>query len=184
VVNAAFLGIDPASGFVNPDPITVPAGKVASWIAGQAGVPAGRHGAVFSTDTSGSIVVERAITRQTGDTVATTVVMGSPPSFASTRWSMAIGTDLAIDNVLVVLNATGSEGTVTVKTLGAGGEVPVPGMEAIALPAGGVITIGVTDPTALGHPLVVESTQRIFVERLLPRDPNLRGRAGSFALPG
>ncbi len=184
VVNAAFLGIDPASGFVNPDPITVPAGKVASWIAGQAGVPAGRHGAVFSTDTSGSIVVERAITRQTGDTVATTVVMGSPPSFASTRWSMAIGTDLAIDNVLVVLNATGSEGTVTVKTLGAGGEVPVPGMEAIALPAGGVITIGVTDPTALGHPLVVESTQRIFVERLLPRDPNLRGRSGSFALPG
>jgi hypothetical protein len=42
----------------------------------------------------------------------------------------------------------------------------------------------VSDPTALGHPLVVESTQRIFVERLLPRDPDLRGRSGSFALPG
>lgn len=184
VVNVAFLGLDPSSGFVNPEPITVAAGKVASLIAGQVGVPAGRHGAVFSTETAGSIVVERAITRQTGDTLATTVVMGSPPSFASTRWSMAIGTDLAIADVLVVLNATGSEATVTVKTLGAGGEVPVPGMEAIALPAGGVITIGVTDPTALGHPLVVESTQRIFVERLLPRNPNLRGRSGSFALPG
>ncbi len=184
VVNVAFLGLDPTAGFANPEPITVAAGKVASLIASEAGVPAGRHGAVFSTETEGSIVVERAITRQTGDTVATTVVMGSPPSFASTRWSMAIGTDLAVPDVLVVLNATGSEGTVTVKTLGAGGEVPVPGMEAIALPAGGVITIGVTDPTALGHPLVVESTQRIFVERLLPRDPNLRGRSGSFALPG
>ncbi|HEY0518207.1 MAG TPA: DUF5719 family protein [Ilumatobacteraceae bacterium] len=184
VVNVTFLGLDPALGFVNPDPITVPAGNVVSLIAGDVGVPAGRHGAVFSTETSGSILVERAITRTTGDTVATTVVMGSPPTFASTRWSMAIGTDLAIPDVLVVLNATGTAGTVTVKTLGAGGEVPVPGMEAIDLPAGAVITIGVSDPTALGHPLVVESTQPVFVERLLPRDPGLRGRSGSFALPG
>ena len=184
VVNVAFLGLDPASGFVNPEPLTVPAGKVVSLIADDVGVPQGRHGAVFSTETPGSILVERAITRQTGDTVATTVVMGAPPVFASSRWSMAIGTDLAIDNVLVVLNATGSDGTVTVKTLGAGGEVPVPGMESIPLPASGVITVGVSDPTALGHPLIVESTQRIFVERLLPRDPNLRGRSGSYALPG
>ncbi len=184
VVNVTFLGLDPSLGFINPEPLTVPAGKVVSLIAGDAGVPEGRHGAVFSTETQGSILVERAITRQTGDTVATTVVMGAPPSFASTRWSMAIGTDLAVDNILVVLNATGEPGTITVKTLGAGGEVPVPGMEAIDLPAGGVITIGVSDPTALGHPLVVESTQPIFVERLLPRDPDLRGRSGSFALPG
>lgn len=184
VVNVAFLGLDPASGFVNPEPLTVAAGKVVSLIAGDVGVPAGRHGAVFSTETTGSILVERAITRTTDNTVATTVVMGSPASFASTRWSMAIGTDLAVDNILVVLNATGLDGTVTVKTLGAGGEVPVPGMEAINLPASGVITIGVSDPTALGHPLVVESTQRIYVERLLPRDPDLRGRSGSFALPG
>ena len=184
VVNVAFLGLDPASGFVNPEPLTVAAGKVVSLIADDVGVPAGRHGAVFSTETTGSILVERAITRTTDNTVATTVVMGSPPSFASTRWSMAIGTNLAVDNILVILNATGLEGTVTVKTLGAGGEVPVPGMEAINLPASGVITIGVSDPTALGHPLIVESTQRIYVERLLPRDPDLRGRSGSFALPG
>ena len=184
IVNVTFLGLDPALGFLNPEPLTVPAGNVVSLIADDVGVPPGRHGAVFSTETEGSILVERAITRQTDDTVATTVVMGSPPSFASTRWSMAIGTDLAVENILVVLNATGSQGTVTVKTLGAGGEVPVPGMEAIDLPAGGVITIGVSDPTALGHPLIVEATQRIFVERLLPRDPDLRGRSGSFALPG
>jgi hypothetical protein len=184
VVNVTFLGLDPAAGFINPEPLKIPAGNVVSLIAADVGVPAGRHAAVFSTETQGSILVERAITRQTEDTVATTVVMGSPPSFASTRWSMAIGTDLPVENILVVLNATGSDAIVTVKTLGVGGEVPVPGMEAIPLPAGGVIPIGVTDPTALGHPLIVESTQRIYVERLLPRDPDLRGRSGSFALPG
>ena len=60
-------------------------GKVASLIAGDVGVPAGRHGAVFSTETAGSILVERAITRTDRATpCATTVVMGSPPAFAST----------------------------------------------------------------------------------------------------
>ena len=42
----------------------------------------------------------------------------------------------------------------------------------------------VTDPAALNRPLVVESSSRIYVERLLPRSPDLRGRSGSFALPG
>ena len=48
VVNVSFLGLDPAAGFVNPEPITVAPGKVASLIADDVGVPAGRHGAVFS----------------------------------------------------------------------------------------------------------------------------------------
>jgi hypothetical protein len=77
VVNVV-LGLDRAR-FVNPEPITVEPGKVASLIADDVGVPAGRHGAVFSTETEGSILVERAITRITEDTVWTTVVMGAPP---------------------------------------------------------------------------------------------------------
>ena len=68
VVNVAFLGLDPSLGFVNPEPITVPAGNVVSLIAGDVGVPPGRHGAVFSTETAGSILVERAITRTTQET--------------------------------------------------------------------------------------------------------------------
>ncbi len=184
VVIPVFLGLN-VDASVAPDPITIPAGRVVSLsTADVKGLPQGRHGAVFSTDIPESIVVERAITRKTVETVATTVVMGAPPSFASPRWSMAIGTDLTVPDILVVLNSTGFAGTVTVKTLGAGGEVAVPQMENIELPPGGVITIGISDDTAKGHPLVVESTQRIFVERLLPRDPSLRGRSGSFALPG
>ena len=104
VVNVAFLGLDPARGFVNPEPLTVPAGKVVSLIADDVGVPAGRHGAVFSTETPGSILVERAITRQTDDTVATTVVMGAPPVVRvrlAGAWPSA--PTCAVENVLVVL---------------------------------------------------------------------------------
>jgi Family of unknown function (DUF5719) len=184
VVTPVFLGLGTAASGVG-DQITIPAGRVVSLsTADVKGLPAGRHGAVFSTDTPESIVVERAITRKTAEIVATTVVMGAPPSFASPRWSMAIGTDLAVPDILVVLNSTANAGTVTVKTLGAGGEVAVPQMENIELPPGAVISIGISDDTAKGHPLVVESTQQIFVERRLPRDPSLRGRSGSFALPG
>jgi len=101
------------------------------------------------------------------------------------RWSMAIGTDLAVDNVLVVLNLSFADATVAVKALGPGGEVDLPGLEAVALPAGGVITIAIPDQAAaLGHPLVVMGTQPIVVERLLPRGAELRGRSGSLALPG
>ena len=108
----------------------MPAGKVVSLIAADAGVPEGRHGVVFSTETQVRSSSNGPSPARPATTVATTVVHGSRrPVFASPRWSMAIGTDLAVDNVLVVLNADGSDGTVTVKTLGAGGEVPVPGME-------------------------------------------------------
>jgi hypothetical protein len=98
---------------------------------------------------------------------------------------MAIGTDLAVDNVLVVMNLDFLDGTVTVKALGPGGEVPVPGLEALVLPKSGIITVAIPDQAAaLGVPLIVESTQRIVVERLLPRGGDLPGRSGSLALPG
>ncbi len=184
-VQAVFLGVPLSDEFTNDTEIVVPAGEVGTLISSSvAGLPAGRHGVVFSTLEGGTIVVERALTRPAGDFVATSVVLGAPSWFAATRWSMAVGSSLAVENVLVVLNVDGVEGTVTVKALGPGGEVAVPGMEAIAVPAGGVIAIGISDPAALGRPLVVESTTRVFVERLLPRGETLRGRSGSFALAG
>ncbi|MBI5090094.1 MAG: hypothetical protein HZB15_14865 [Actinobacteria bacterium] len=191
-VDAIFLGIDPAvqeqaaaDGFVNEAEIVVPAGRVVTLSTSEVpGLPAGRHGASFATYADDSIVVERALTRPAGDGIATTVVMGSPPGLASTRWSAAVGTDIALDNVLVVLNVDGVDTTVTVSALGPGGLVPVPGLEALALPRAGLITVPIEDPSALGRPLVIESGQRIYVERLLARDPDLRGRSGSFALAG
>jgi hypothetical protein len=182
-VAAVFLGL-PAS-FDDPQQLSVPArGVVTLNTADLAALPAGRHGAVFSTTSPGSMIVERAITRPAGNGIATTVVLGQPAGAAGTRWSMAVGSSLAVPDVLVVLNVDGLDATVTVKVLGPGGEVAVPGMSDLALPRNGVLPISITDQSALGRPLVVESTQRIYVERLLPRDANVRGRSGSFALPG
>jgi hypothetical protein len=184
-VDVVFLGVGVASEFLNDTQLEVPAGEVVELsTADVANLPDGRHGAVFSTFSEGSIVVERVLTRPAGQSIATTVVMGSPPGLASQRWSSAVGTDVAVEDVIVVLNVDAVETTVSVSTLGPGGFVPVPGLEAVPLAAGGVTSIGIEDATALGKPFIVESAQRLFVERLLPRRADLRGRSASFLLAG
>lgn len=184
-VYAVFLGLPATPDFTNDTEVVVPKGGVVILdTADVPNLPAGRHGAVFSTFAAESIVVERVITRPAGDSVATSVVMGSPPNLASTRWSAAVGSDLAIEDALVVLNVDSVDTTVTVSALGPGGLVPVPGLENISLPAAGLITVPFTDPSMLGKSFVVESGQRVFVERLLPRSAELRGRSGSFPLAG
>lgn len=184
-VDAVFLGIQASDAFLNDTTIVVAPGDVEVLSTSDVtGLPPGRHGAVFSTFADASLVVERVITRPAGDRVATSVVLGSPPGLASTRWSAAIGTEIAIENAIIVLNVDFVDTTVTVRTLGPGGLVAVPGLEAVPLPAGGVIAIPLTEPSALGAPFVVESAQRLYVERSLPRGDELRGRSGSFALAG
>lgn len=184
-VSLVFLGIPIDAPFLNDTEIEVPANRVVAIdTADIEGLPDGRHGAVLSTLGEEAIVVERVLTRPAGDGIATTVVMGSPPELAATRWSSSVGSDLAIDNVLVVLNADGTDAVVTISTLGPGGLVPVAGLTDLPLAAGAVITVPFTDPSMLGRPFVVESDRRVYVERLLPRGGNLRGRSGSFALAG
>ena len=184
-VDAVFLGLPATPDFTNDTQVEVPAGRVVVLdTADVANLPAGRHGAVFSTFAADSIVVERVITRPAGDSVATSVVMGSPPNLATTRWSASVGTDIAVEDALVVLNVDSVDTTVTVSSLGPGGLVPVPGLEQVPLGAGALMTVPFTDPSLLGRAFVVESGQRIFVERLLPRGPELQGRSGSFPLAG
>lgn len=191
VIQPVFLGVD-SENYVLPDPIVIKPGVVASLnIADVDGLPAGRHAAQFVAQTDAPVVVERAITRQSDDGYITSVVRGVDANFGGTpesgyfRWSMAIGTDLALEDVLVVVNLAGAEGTVAVKALGPGGEADIPGLEAVPLPINGVITIAIPDvAAALGVPLIVVGTQPIVVERLLSRGDGMRGRSGSLALPG
>ena len=61
--------------------------------------------------------------------------------------------------------------------------MPVPGLEDVVLPGpDGVLVLDLTDPLALGRELIVESSNRIFVERAFPTG---RGdlRASSWAIP-
>jgi hypothetical protein len=186
-VTTDFWGLTDHPEFVGYRTDVVTAGNVLSFTTADFdGVPEGRHGMTFATEGESAIIVERGITRRAGDGFVTSVVMGAPFVFTGyNRWSMAVGTDLAVDNVLVVMNLDFIDGTVAVKALGPGGEVVVPGLEAVPLPKSGIVTITIPDQAAaLGVPLIVESSQRIVVERLLPRGGDLRGRSGSLALPG
>ena len=186
-VTATVLGIPLDEVLVNTRDDVVPAGRVVSFTMAEfADLPDGRHRLEFSTQSTDGVVVERAITRATDEGPITAVTFGAPQVFGGYyRWSMAVGTDLAVDAVLLVANRDFIDGTVTVKALGPGGEVVVPGLDEIVLPASGTLAIAIPqDAAALGVPLVVESTNRIIVERSLPRAAELRGRSASLALPG
>ena len=140
---------------------------------------------VFSTvdDSRPAVIIERVITRPAGTNISTTVVMGMTSEYAVGRWYVPIGVGSAVDQALVVYNVDGVDTTVTVKAIGPGGEVAVASLTDLALPAAGVITIDLTDPSVFGRLLVVESNQRLLVERLLPRGHDFSGRSGSWALP-
>ena len=185
-VQPAFYGL--TSNTVGDIPeLTVPAHRVVSFsITDVVGLPTGRHGSQFISTNDVPIVVERAITRRAGAGFATSVVLGVPLYFievGSMRWSMAIGSDQALDAVLVVLNIGAQDAAVAVKSLGPGGEVDIAGLEAVLVPKLSVATIALP-ATALGRPLIVVGNQPIIVERLLPRSATLDGRSGSLAMPG
>lgn len=183
-VDLVVLGVPVTAGFVPPDSIPVPAGEVVTFDTSTiTGLPDGPHSIVFSTLAAPSVVIERVLTKPSGGGPVTTVVMGMTPEYVVPRWYLPIGVDEATDSAIVVYNPDQVEATVTVKAVGPGGEVAVPGLEAIPLPAGGIITIPLTDPSVFGKTLVVEGSNRIFVERKLPRGNDLAGRSGSWALP-
>lgn len=184
-VDAVVLGIPVIDGFVPPDSIPVPSGEVVTFdTATIQGLPDGPHSMVFSTNGGPSVVIERVLTKPAGDQVATSVVLGMTPEFAqASRWYVPIGVDASTDAAIVVYNPYQQDATVALKAIGPGGEVAVPGMDAITLPAAQIITIPLTDPSVFGKVLVVEASQGVYVERKLPRGGSLAGRSGSWALP-
>ena len=84
---------------------------------------------------------------------------------------------------IVVYNSEGVVSTVTVQAVTAGGVVTVPGLDEVPLQPGELITISLTDASAIDAQLVVRSTSRVFVERSLPREPGAQGRSASWAVP-
>lgn len=182
--DVVILGLDPATAPLTPTSVTIPPGEVVLFdVSTISGLPDGPHGAVITSRSGESIVVERILTRPVDGTFATTAVIGAQRGFLSSRWRVSVGPTLAIDAALVVLNTSGGASTVDVLLLGPGGEVEVAGLTDLALPANGILRLDITDPDLLGRPLEVVSDQPVLVERRLERNSSLRGRTGSLALP-
>ena len=183
---ATVLGIPPTEGFVPPDPITVPSGNVVTFDTKNiVGLPDGPHSMVFaSADAKSSLVIERVLSRTVNGVPVTSVVPSMTAEYAfATRWYLPIGVDAADDQAIVVYNPFASAATISVKAVGPGGEVAVPGMEAIELPGAGIKTIALNDPSVFGKIVVVDVTAGVYVERRLPRGHDLEGLSVSWALP-
>lgn len=182
-VDVIVLGIEQS---IFGDPIVVPAREVVTFDpATIEGFPAGSYTIVFSTLAEESIVVERATTQVLGESTGTSVLMGAtvrPDGYLGTTWYVAQSPAAATTAALAVHNADNSEGTVTVSVLGASGPVVVPGLDAVPIGAAQRIVLDLVDPIAVGKPLIVESTTRVFVEQSFPAG---RGdlRVASWAIP-
>jgi hypothetical protein len=187
-VNVVPLGIPLTDELVTIDPITVPAHQVETFSPDQLdGLPDGRHAMVFSTGSRQSIVVEQAFTRTIEDRPTTAVLLGAPPRLAdgyvAATWSLAIGPTEATPDALVIYNVDNSDATVTLQAVTGDGIENVPGLAAVSLPASGLITLDLTDRIVLDRQLIVRSTSRVFVARLLAREAGAQGRSSSWAVP-
>jgi hypothetical protein len=151
------------------------------------GVPNGRYGIIVSSiaepgaEATG-VVVEQVINRRVGNTVGTSVVLGAPMGATSTVWVAPSGVSSGIDDSLVVLNATPLDGMVTVSQIGPAGEVPIAGLESIALPASGLVSIPVPAGVSSGE-VVIRATIPVVVQRMLLRGHDLIGRSAVLAIP-
>lgn len=189
-VDAVFLGLPLDSNYGDAPPIDVPAGGVVIFDPSDessAGViPPGRHATVFSTLAEPSVVVERILTRPAGESVATSVVVGAPPredAYVASRWHVGIGPSQPTTEALVIYNVDNVEGTVTIQSVGPAGPTPVPSLTDIPIDPGAVLVIDLVDPDVLDRELIVEASNRVFVERSLSRGQGREGRMGSWALP-
>lgn len=182
--DVVILGIDPAVAPLSPTSVSILPGEVVLFDTSTIpGLPDGPHGAVITSRSGESIVVERILTRPIEGTFATTAVIGAQRGYLSSRWRASVGPSLAIDAALVVLNASGGPSIVRVLVIGPGGEIEVAEFANIDLPANGIRRLDIIDPDLVGRPLVIESDQPILVERRLERNATLRGRSGSLAIP-
>jgi hypothetical protein len=149
-------------------------------------IPNGRHSVVFSTLAQPTVVVERVLTRPVGDSFVTTVVQGAPPrpdGFVANRWHIGAGPSVPTEDALIVYNVDNEQATITIEAVGPGGPSAIPSLTDIPLGPGAVITIDLISADVLNQELIVNASNRVFIERSLSRGGNLSGRSGSWALP-
>ena len=72
---------------------------------------------------------------------------------------------------------------VTLQAITPEGVQTVPGFADLAVTPGAIRYLDLTDPLTLGNQLIVRSTTQLFVERVLPREPEAQGRVAVWAVP-
>lgn len=187
-VSVVFVnGNDPAAA-IEPLVVSAPAGRVTIVDTSLLPtLPAGRYGINVSviddlTGTAAGVVVEQVINRRIGNTVGTSVVLGTPSSALSTVWSAPSGFTPGLPDSLVILNATPNDATVSIEQVGPAGAVAIVGFESIAVPAAGLVVI----ETPAGLPqaeFIVRASEPVVVQRMLTRGADLVGRTTALGLP-
>lgn len=132
------------------------------------------------------VVVERQTTRRISGVPTTSLTMGGlnrPDGSHSSRWYVGVPFEEEVVGGLQLLNA-GGDGTVSVLAVRPEGLVPVPGLTDVPVVGAALQQLDITDPAAIGVPLVVTADFPMIVERLLPREPNAQGRVAVWAVPG
>jgi hypothetical protein len=182
-----FVNGSDSANSIDPLLITVPAHRVVTVDTGTIpSLPTGRYGIIVATNDkdlgdSLGVVVEQVINRRDGNTVGTSVVLGAPHNSGSTTWSAPSGVT-ASEDALQIMNTTSQAATVSVLQVGPAGAVVLGGLEALALPAGGVLSVGVP-PGLPDAQIIVQATTTVIVQRLLLRGHDLFGRSAVLALP-
>ena len=181
-VDVVMLGV--ADAIIDPTTLTVPSREVVVFdTAGIVGLPDGQHGTLVSTLSASSLVVERVLTRPTGDSISTSVLLGAQGDALSPEWFASITPQVALEGALVVLNVSPNVARVDVFSIGPGGREPVTGLEGLELAANGTLSIDLVDAISQGRPVIVVGDQPILVERRLERNTSGNGLAAVLGLP-
>jgi hypothetical protein len=186
-VTPVLLGFQQPPGMATPETIVVPDGEVVEFrMADVEGLPETFHSVVFGTEPTTPVVVERVLTR-TIDTVPTTsITVGAttrPDGYVASAWHVGLGPAVGTESALAVYNNTTSAAVVDVESITPQGVQPVPGLVDVAVGPGAISYLDLTDELALDHQLIVRSTTQLFVERVLPREPDAQGRVAVWAVP-
>ena len=186
VVTPVLLGFQQPAGMESPEAIVVPDGEVVEFrMADVADLPEGMHSVVFGTEPTTPIVVERVITRTIDSVATTSMTLGGttrPDGYIANTWYVGLGPAVATQGVLALYNNTTAAAVVTLQAITPTGVQNVTGFEDIPVAAGAIHYLDVTD-AAVGHQLIVRSTTQLFVERILPREPDAQGRVAVWAVP-
>jgi hypothetical protein len=186
-VTPVLLGFRQPPEMPPPEPITVPDGEVVEFrMADLADLPVQPHSVVFGTEPTTPIVVERVLTRTIEDVPTTSLTLGAttrPDGYVANTWHVGLGPAAPTDRALAVYNNTRAAAVVDVEAITPQGVQAIPGLTDVAVEPGAISYLDLTNQLALGNQLVVRSSTQVFVERVLPREPEAQGRVAVWAVP-